>query len=145
MLKHIKDTSDFINISQTCNIPFEQHIQGSETSSNKTRLADVCRTRWVECVEGLDTFQELFVPLYHTLDDMARNLDGEFKPSLSSDVSSVLTLISRFDFVVALVITRNVLDVTLPVTKLLQGRSIDIMDGIDLIEALKKDVANFRN
>ena len=91
------------------------------------------------CVEGLDVFQELFVPLYHTLDDMSTNLEGKFKPSLSSDASSLLTLISRFDFVVALVITRNILDLTLPETQLLQGKSIDVMDGIHLIDSLKNE------
>jgi hypothetical protein len=145
MLKHVKDASNFINISQTRNIPFEQHIKDFEPSSKKTRLADVCRTRWVECVEGLDINQELFVPLYHTLDDMATNLEGKFKPSLSSDASSLLTLVSRFDFVVALVITRNIIDLNLPVTQLLQGKTIDVMDGIHLIETLKNDVTELGN
>ena len=77
MLKHVKDASNFINISQTQNIPFEQHIKDYESKSKKSRMADVCRTRWVERVEGLDVFQELFVPLYHTLDDMSTNLEGK--------------------------------------------------------------------
>ena len=145
MLKHVKDASNFINPYQTRNIPFEQHIKDYESNLKKSRLTDVCRTRWVERVEGLDVFQELFVPLYHTRDDMSTNLEGQFKPSLSSDASSLLTLISRFDFVVALVITRNILDLTLPVTQLLQGKSIDVMDGIHLIDSLKNDVTKLRN
>ncbi|XP_046863323.1 52 kDa repressor of the inhibitor of the protein kinase-like [Xenia sp. Carnegie-2017] len=145
MLKHVNNATNFIKISQTRNIPFEKHTRNSETNSKKTRLTDVCKTRWVERIEGLDTFQELFVPVYTTLNDMSENVDGEFKPSLQSDASSLFQLIDRFDFVVALVITRNILDSTLPVTQLLQGKSIDIMDGIHLISTLKTEVVNMRN
>ncbi|XP_046863470.1 52 kDa repressor of the inhibitor of the protein kinase-like [Xenia sp. Carnegie-2017] len=123
----------------------ENHLKNCETNSKKTRLTDICKTRWVERIEGLDTFQELFVPVYTTLNDMSENLDGEFKPSLQSDASSLFQLIDRFDFVVALVITRNILDSALPVTQLLQGKSIDIMDGIHLISTLKTEVVNMRN
>ncbi len=66
------------------------------------------------------------------------------KPSLSADASSLLTLITHFDFIVALVITRNILDATLPVTELLQGKSIDVMDGLNLITTLKNDVTTMR-
>lgn len=51
--------------------------------------------------------------------------------------SRYLALISTFQFIVSLVITRNIFDLTLPVTQLLQAKSNDIMDGIDLIQALK--------
>ena len=70
MLKHVKEVTNFINISQTRNIPFEKAVHdSSETDSKKTRLPDVCRTRWVERIEGLDTFEELFVSVYNLLDD----------------------------------------------------------------------------
>ena len=83
MMKHVKDVSNFINISQTRNIPFEEHIRNSsETESKKTRLVDVCRTRWVERIDGLDTFQELFVPLCDTLEEMRDNRDIVLPSSL---------------------------------------------------------------
>ncbi|XP_046858566.1 uncharacterized protein LOC124452015 [Xenia sp. Carnegie-2017] len=59
--------------------------------------------------------------------------------------NQIISDIKKFDFVVALVITRNILDSTLPVTQLLQGKSIDIMDGIHLISTLKTEVVNMRN
>jgi hypothetical protein len=60
-------------------------------------IIDVCRTRWVE---GLNTFQELFVPLYHTLDDMVNQRGDGFNPSLSSDALTHLHRIAKFDFIV---------------------------------------------
>ena len=61
MMKHGKDVSNFINISQTRNMPFEEKVHNfSDTDSQKRRLVDVCQTRWVERIGGLDTFTELF-------------------------------------------------------------------------------------
>ena len=147
MLKHVNEVSHFIRVFQTRSIPFEKniivHLPDSET--RKSKLIDVCRTRWVERIEGLDTFQELFIPLFYTVDEMAVNLDGEFSPAVSNDAASHLMRICKFDFIVALVITRRVLDATLALTQLLQRKSIDIMDGLHLIESLKKEMAIMRN
>ncbi|XP_046861388.1 52 kDa repressor of the inhibitor of the protein kinase-like [Xenia sp. Carnegie-2017] len=142
VLNKIKDVTNFINISQTRNIPFEETVRNSlETDSKKTRLPDVCRTRWVERVKGLYTFEELFVQIFDTLDNMANG----GSPSLAADASSLLEGLSEFHFIALLVITRNVFDLTLPVTQLLQGKSIDVMDGIELISSLKSSVAHVRN
>ena len=65
---------------------------------------------------------------------MKENESGEFSMKIRNDASSLLTLISKFDFVVALVITRHVLDSTLPVTKLLQETPLILwMVSISLI------------
>ena len=107
---------------------------------------DVCRTRWVDRVQGLDTFQELFVPLYRTLEEMSENKGKEkLPPPLVGEASNCVTVVSRFDFVAALIITKHILDSTLSVTQLLQGKSIDIMDGIHLITSLKNSVVKMRN
>ena len=147
MLKQVNDVSHFINSSQTRSIPFEDYIKthSSDTETRKTHLSDICRTRWVERVEGMDTFTELFVPLYHTLCNMKDNVEGEFRPNLVTDANLHLISISHFEFVATLVITRHVLDKTLPVTQLLQGKGIDIMDGIHLINSLKDNMMLMRN
>ena len=83
MLKHVKEVTNFINISQTRNMPFEEAVHdSSETDSKKTRLPDICRTRWVERIKGLDTFEELFVPVFNLLDDMS---NGNYNSSLRTD------------------------------------------------------------
>ena len=87
MFKHVNEVSHFIRISQTLNMPFEENIKehSSDTESRKATLVDVCRTRWVERVEGLDTFQEIFVPLFHALHDMAYARGENFNPSRARD------------------------------------------------------------
>ena len=137
VLAQIKELSYFFNFSQTRQILLERNVLKFSPSSRKMKLKDVCRTRWIERINGMDTFEELFVPLFFTLTEMSLNLEKQCNPDTSSKATSFLALISTFQFIVSLVITRNIFDLTLPVTQLLQAMSNDIMDGIDLIQALK--------
>ena len=55
----------------------------------------------------------------------------------STKALSCYKLLTTFDFISALVLTRHLLDLTLPVTELLQGSAIDVGDSSHLIEFLK--------
>ena len=50
-----------------------------------------------------------------------------------------------FDFLSSLVITRSILDLTFPVTQLLQGPATDIVDATHLIESMKILICCKRN
>ena len=63
----------------------------------------------------------------------------------SEKATSFYKLMASFDFLSSLVITRSVLDLTLPVTQLLQGPVINIADAIHLIESLKSFICFKRN
>ena len=85
--------------------------------SLKARISDVCRNRWVERVDGLDVFQELFVALVTIFKDMSLNHDHTCNNCTSIKASNFLELTTSFDTIVSLVIARSVLDQTLPVTQ----------------------------
>ncbi|XP_066923783.1 52 kDa repressor of the inhibitor of the protein kinase-like [Clytia hemisphaerica] len=108
------------------------------------KLKDVCRTRWLERIYGLDIFEDQFPAIIKALDKMAYRVDGCCNAETSSKAFSFLKLLKNFPFIVCLVIVRSVLDLTLEVTQLLQGKSNDICDGIDLIEAMKINVKEKR-
>ena len=55
----------------------------------------------------------------------------------SAKVTSFYKLMTSFDFLSSLVITRSVLDLTFPITQLLQGPAIDIADATHLIKSMK--------
>ena len=85
----------------------------------------------------MDTFEELFVLIIYCLEKMKFSKDNTCNRDTSVKASSFFTLVSTFQFFACLVLTRSVLDMTLPVTQLLQYKSIDICDGLHLIESLK--------
>ena len=76
---------------------------------------------------------------------MKDNLEGRYRPPLVTDATSFFENVTKFEFIAALVISHNILDRLFPVTLLLQGKGIDIMDGIHLINTMKNDFTNFRN
>ena len=100
-------------------------------------MKDVCRTRWIERVNGMVIFEELFIPIVHCLEKVKFNKDNKCNKGTSVKASSFFALVSTFQFVACLVLTRSVLDMTLPVKQLLQSKSIDICDGLHLIESLR--------
>ena len=59
--------------------------------------------------------------------------------------SNLLLSIASFQFICSLVVSTHCLNFTLPVTRLLQSRSIDILDGLHLITSLKTIFISTRN
>ena len=71
------------------------------------------------------------------------NLNRECNRDTQSKASYHLKLVT-FDFIVALVITRNVFDLTIDVTRVLQARNSYISDAIHLINTLKAKFSEIR-
>ena len=65
------------------------------------------------------------------------NMGSACNQDKSAKATSFCELLTSFDFLFSLFITRSVLDVALLVTELLQGLSIDIADATRLIESMK--------
>ena len=72
---NIKEVSYFFNLLVPHKNCLEDKILLYCTESLKHELKDVCRTRWVERIEGMDVFEELFVPVYYSLLVMKENID----------------------------------------------------------------------
>ena len=85
----------------------------------KKKLPDFCPTRWVEKVTGLDDFEDLFAPIVFCFEEMSMNMGSVCNQDTSAKANSFYKLMASFDFLSSLVITRSVLDLTLPVTQLL--------------------------
>ena len=83
---------------------------------------------------------------------MSLNVGRICNQDTSTKKLSYYKLLTSFDFILALVLTRHVLDLTLPVLELLQGIAIALADSSHLIESLKglinskhKNVDQFHN
>ena len=113
-LDSIREVSYFFNFSQTRQQILDNHINNLFPASRVTKLKDVCRTRWVDRIEGLDTFQTLYVAVVFTLEDIF--LKRLCNRDTISKALSYYKLLTNFEFIVALVITRSVFDIMLPAT-----------------------------
>ena len=106
--------------------------------SLKGELKDVCRTRWVEIIEGMDVFEELFEPVYYSLLVIKENNDTvHYNNETSAKTELLFKLVDDFEFIVILIITCSILDYYLPVTGKRSAKDLDVAQSIDLIQNLK--------
>ena len=108
-------------------------------------MSDFCPTRWVEKVKRLDNFEDLFAPIVFCLEEMSLNIRHVCNQDTSAKATSFYKLMTSFDFLSYLVITRSILDLTLRVTQLLQGPAIDIDNATHLIKSSKSLICCKRN
>ena len=136
MMEIVQKISFFFQNSEQRQRAFEKHVSKFCPSSSSHKLRDPCKTRWVERIKDLDLFIELFEPLWSTLNAMKTNESGEFNRHTQTDAFSFFKAIDNFDFIANLLITYQVIELSLLVTQLLQSKKNDIADGIQIITSL---------
>ena len=129
-MAHIKEVSKFFNASEKRQDKLANNIIRYCPESKRSKLLDVCRTRWCGRIDAMALFEELFVAIVITLEELS--LDKSQKDALP-----LFKLLHDFQFVVTMCVVRSVLERTLPATKLLQKKNADIIDGIDIVTSLK--------
>ena len=75
---------------------------------------------------------------------MTLNMECVCNQDTSTKATSFYKLMTSFDFFSSLDITRLILDITLPVTQLLQGPGIDIANATHLTESVKSLIGSKR-
>ena len=144
MLKIVKECSIFFAFSEGRQRCFESHIDKMFTGETHSRLKDVCRTRWLERILGLDSFEELLPALLEAFEEMHINEKKEYNKETCTRAHYLHKAID-FEFIANLVITRLIFDMSLEVTELLQSRGNDIADGVNQIRTLIDKVKHHRD
>ena len=73
LMTNINEISYFFNFPAPRKNFLQEKIVQFCPDSSKYKLKDVCRTRWVEQIEGMDVFEDLFVTFYRSLLTMKEN------------------------------------------------------------------------
>ena len=102
----------------------------------RQNLFDVCRTRWVSRIDGLDVFKDILIYIVQTFGYLCLTPDSNVNRDTVAKSQVPLNLATNFDFIVTLVVTRKVFDYTHSVTELVQAKSSVIFKGFDLISSL---------
>ena len=109
----------------------EEAVDSTAPTSSVHKLKDLCRTRWVEMIDPLQRFKDLFSSIVSCFESISAEGSG----SWSSDSLTTLA-ITTTDFVSALVITSNSLNCLKPLTKSLESK--DIVEGVQEIDSLER-------
>ena len=95
--------------------------------SHHSHLIYVCRTRWVARIYGLDAFPEFYVAIVNCLEAIMLNIDRIWNTNSITDASGLFHSTTSFQFIVCLIMVSRCLEITRPLTKQLQGPSIDVV------------------
>ena len=145
MMGHVKSVSDFFNVHPKHFALLQEQIEKLLPTSRHKHLLDVCRTRWISRIDGLDVFLEIIVAVVGSLEIVKCNVDRSWSPNSSKDALSLFFATVSFQFIVSLVIVARILEVTRPLTKQLQSASIDATEAIENITLLFSMLMRLRN
>ena len=123
-------------------------VEGVESTlpdSKKKRVKPLCRTRWVERFSALEVFIDLYPAIVSSLQDIACGEDSvSWNWETVADASSLLAAIEKFSFILSLVTVYNILSYIRGVTVMLQQRSLDVIQGISLIQDVQMQLKDVR-
>lgn len=140
MMDIVRKISNFFNNSPKRQQHLIAKIRELLPRANHTVLIDVCRTRWIERIDGMDRIVEFLYPVTATLEDISLNRnsprDSTWNPTSRHDAQSLINAIN-FSFIVSLVIVRHILGLTRPLTVKLQQKAMDLLKAKDELALLK--------
>ena len=150
MIATVRKLSEFFNNSQKRQQHLFKNITELLPNNDHEVLINVCRTRWVARIDGMDRIFEMLLPVASALEDITLNRDvngdrgrGDWNVDSKNDAQSLLNAIT-FTFIVAIVVVRHILDLTRPLTLKLQRKEIDLFKAKDEIALMKHALADMQ-
>ena len=129
MMSHVRVVSEFFNASPKRFAFLTKEIKNTEEieEGRHTHLIDVCRTRWIARIDGLDVFAEVFLAVVKCLEKIKLNVEGPWNTDSVRDASGLFHATISFQFIVCLIVVSRCLEITRPLTKQLQSATYDIV------------------
>ena len=78
----IKNISYVFNLSPKKQEYLERVINKNFPELSRKKLLDVCRTRWLDRIDVVDLFEELFIAIIMTFEEMYYSEEGKFKTKI---------------------------------------------------------------
>ena len=145
MMCHVKAVSQFFNMHPKRFEVLNERITTLLPNARHSHLLDVCRTRWLARIDGLDVFIEVFEAVVSALEAIKLNISGKWSSDSIRDASGLFFGIVSFEFIISLVIVSRLLEVTRPLTKQLQSPHIDVLSAVEKINLLYSMFMRMRN
>lgn len=122
----LKEIYLFFHSSAKRQLKLEEFID--ETSNQKHKLKNLCKTRWVERHEALHTFSELYNVIVQTLEHISHggSEDEKWDAESTAKASGLYTTCLTFVFRMAFVVCKACLSYLLPISVSLQKKARDV-------------------
>ena len=115
-----------------------------EKYGKESKLLNVCRTRWVQRLDGLDRFEETVECVVKALEVMDRNEDRTWNSETHTTAGHLISVIKSFKFIANLIIIQRVLSYTRYITVKFQKIEMDFMKGYSEVNVIRTTVKEIR-
>jgi len=122
----IKSIGNFIKSSAMRTNILKTKIKNLVPNTKWTKLTSMCDTRWVENHNGIQRFVEIFQPIVETLEKLQLVQDI----NTSSKALQFYRAIITSEFISSMVTSNTLFSMTLPLCKILQSVSCDLVEAV---------------
>ena len=114
----------------------EKQIERSQENTKAKKLVSLCKTRWVARIDALEVFIELFQFIIDTLETISTGTSSGWNTESSRAAESLLLCITKYHFIISLVVTKECLQYTKGLTASLQRRANDICQAYSDVQTV---------
>ena len=144
MYRVVEEICLFFNYSPKWQQELKEHVENLPVgTTGKTKLVNLCKTRWVARIEAFEVFRYMLPALVSTL-EVINTANGRSAES-SMKASALLISITQFKFLMSLGVTWAGLGFIKGLTISLQGQSKDICCAYNEIVTVKKALSEVRS
>ena len=115
----------FFSNSPKRQLEFEKHIQSIEGARAK-KLVSMCKTRWVARIDALELFFDLYPAVVKTFEVISEGSSDGWNVDSRRAAESLLICITKFQFIISFIVTKECLHYTKGITTSLQKRAKNI-------------------
>ena len=147
MMGIVGKVHDFFESHPKRQTALNRAIEEHQSELNVSKLKDLCRTRWVERIDALQVFKNLYPSVVICFESITDQGLQKWSSDAVLDASSFKNSITTSEFLSALVITNACLKYIQALTKSLQAEAQDIISAvseigsvIDVLKAVREKI-----
>lgn len=140
-LGSIKETIKFFRISAQRQSILKDVIHQLECETKKRRLMKLCETRWIERLDAVITFKELFVPIFFALEKI--QMDGNREASKKA--FTLQQALKNGNFILAMVVIQEIFSMAHPLSIYLQKVNVDLASAMETANNLSTLIKEMRS
>ena len=126
------------------NHPKRQYLLNRFCEGSSTKAKSLCKTRWLQRIDALHVFMDMFDSIIKALDNVVTNASNWSRDAVV-DAMSLNKAMLDFEFIIALYVVERYLSYTENLTRSLQARALDILQAMDHIATLKQVLTDARS
>ena len=145
MMDVVRRPGTFFDSHPRRQLALEKVIDKTEPDAKRKKLGDLCRTRWVQRLDALQTFQKMHLSVVTCMESICEEGPGKWSTDSLRDASGLLLAITASEFISALVVTNKCLGYLRALTCSLQAEAKDVVQAVGDIDVVLTSLREVRN